>query len=69
MAYVQTKLDLVKNGLDRYFCESFYGRRDIVAKGVFVTIFFYAEEEFEDLNCAVISSMVRFLVSGTWKKT
>ena len=33
MAYVQTKLDLVKKFLIVIFCESFYGKREIVAKG------------------------------------
>jgi len=34
MAYVQTKLDLVKKMfLIVIFCESFYGKREIVAKG------------------------------------
>jgi len=33
MAYVQTKLDLEKMFLIVIFCESFYGKREIVAKG------------------------------------
>ena len=34
MAYAQTKLDLVKKMfLIAVFCESFYGKRKIVAKG------------------------------------